>query len=311
LSPILVRPVREQLEHDRVIRQLQKDLSRRKMEVSINPGAEQNVAVGTGARREFPDAVLFSIDKARKILGIIEVETGESINHLEAMAQWVHYARLKAPFHLYVPMGSADLARRLTVEKQIAVAEIHTYHQIGDMVRFGSAYRSGTAPKLPDDPLPPDPAQKAIPAPGLAAPPAPAKKAAPVPMAKPAKLAPVIASVVKNGKAAAKPSKVVAATKPVAGPVKPVAPVKPAAAPTKTVAPPRAAAAPAKTAVSAKTAAPVKTVTPVKVTATSTKKVVPPPKKVAAVKAKPLAKKAAKPAPAKKAAPKKAAGKRK
>jgi hypothetical protein len=311
LSPILVRPVREQLEHDRVIRQLQKDLSRRKMEVSINPGAEQNVAVGTGARREFPDAVLFSIDKARKILGIIEVETGESINHLEAMAQWVHYARLKAPFHLYVPMGSADLARRLTVEKQIAVAEIHTYHQIGDMVRFGSAYRSGTAPKLPDDPLPPDPAQKAIPAPGLAAPPAPAKKAAPVPMAKPAKLAPVIASVVKNGKAAAKPSKVVAATKPVAGPVKPVAPVKPAAAPTKTVAPPRAAAAPAKTAVSAKTAAPVKTVAPVKVAATSTKKVVPPPKKVAAVKAKPLAKKAAKPAPAKKAAPKKAAGKRK
>ena len=87
MSPILVRPVREQLEHDRVIRQLQKDLSRRKMEVSINPGAEQNVAVGTGARREFPDAVLFSTDKARKILGIIEVETGESINHLEAMAQ--------------------------------------------------------------------------------------------------------------------------------------------------------------------------------------------------------------------------------
>ncbi len=165
MSPILVRPVREQLEHDRVIRQLQKDLSRRKMEVSINPGAEQNVAVGTGARREFPDAVLFSTDKARKILGIIEVETGESINHLEAMAQWAHYARLKAPFHLYVPMGSADVARRLTVEKQIPVAEIHTYHQIGDMVRFGSAYRSGTAPKLPDDPLPPEPAQKANPAP--------------------------------------------------------------------------------------------------------------------------------------------------
>jgi len=38
---------------------------------------------------------------------------------------------------------------------------------------------------------------------------------------------------------------------------------------------------------------------------------VPPPKKVAAAKAKPLAKKAARPAPAKKAAPKKTAGKRK
>jgi hypothetical protein len=44
LSPILVRPVREQLEHDRVIRQLQKELTRRKVEVAINPGAEQNGA---------------------------------------------------------------------------------------------------------------------------------------------------------------------------------------------------------------------------------------------------------------------------
>jgi len=286
LSPILVRPVREQLEHDRVIRQLQKDLSRRKMEVSINPGAEQNVAVGTGARREFPDAVLFSTDKARKILGIIEVETGESINHLEAMAQWAHYARLKAPFHLYVPMGSADVARRLTVEKQIPVAEIHTYHQIGDLVRFGSAYRSGTAPKLPDDPLPPEPAQKATPAPAFAPPPAPAKKAAPVPTPKPAKLASVVGKVEKNGKAAAKPSKVATPAKSAAGPVKPAAPVRPAATPVKTVA-------------------------PVKAAPTSAKKVVPPPKKVVAAKVKPLAKKAAKPTPAKKAAPKRAAGKRK
>jgi len=286
LSPILVRPVREQLEHDRVIRQLQKDLSRRKMEVSINPGAEQNVAVGTGARREFPDAVLFSTDKARKILGIIEVETGESINHLEAMAQWAHYARLKAPFHLYVPMGSADVARRLTVEKQIPVAEIHTYHQIGDLVRFGSAYRSGTAPKLPDDQLPPEPAQKATPAPAFAPPPAPAKKAAPVPTPKPAKLASVVGKVEKNGKAAAKPSKVATPAKSAAGPVKPAAPVRPAATPVKTVA-------------------------PVKAAPTSAKKVVPPPKKVVAAKVKPLAKKAAKPTPAKKAAPKRAAGKRK
>jgi hypothetical protein len=290
LSPILVRPVREQLEHDRVIRQLQKDLSRRKMEVSINPGAEQNVAVGTGARREFPDAVLFSTDKARKILGIIEVETGESVNHLEAMAQWAHYARLKAPFHLYVPMSSVDVARRLTVDHQISLAEIHTYHQIGDMVRFGSAYRSGTAPKLPDDPLPPEPAQNVKPVP-VTAPSAPARKIAPVPLAKPAKSAPtVVAKVEKNANAAAKPAKAVA-------PVKTAPPVK-AVTPAKVVAP-------------AKVAAPVKAVAPVKVAATSMKRVVPPPKKVAAAKVTPLAKKAAKSAPAKKAAPKKAAGKRK
>jgi hypothetical protein len=142
LSPILVRPVREQLEHDRVIRQLQRDLSRRKIEVGINPGAEQNVSLGT-ARKEYPDAVLFSTDKGRKVIGVVEVETGESVNNLEAMAQWAHYAKLRAPFLLYVPMGSVDVARRLAADNQIAVAEIHSYHQVGDVMRFMLAHRSG------------------------------------------------------------------------------------------------------------------------------------------------------------------------
>jgi hypothetical protein len=238
LSPILVRPVREQLEHDRVIRQLQKDLSRRKMDVSINPGAEQNVSVGSGTRKEFPDVVLFSPDKNRKVLGIIEVETGESVNHLEAMAQWEHFARLKAPFYLYVPMGSVDVARRLTVDKQISVAEIHSYHQIGDVVRFATAYRSGTAPKLPDDPLPPDPASKAKPAPAPPPVPAPTKKVPPVLAAKPVKPAVVIARVDKNVKVPGK-SAAPSATRPTPkpAPVKAAASMKKVAAPAKKAAP--------------------------------------------------------------------------
>ena len=48
MSPILVRPVREQLEHDRIIRFLQGKY-RRRYEVAVNPGAEQNVPVGTGS----------------------------------------------------------------------------------------------------------------------------------------------------------------------------------------------------------------------------------------------------------------------
>ena len=142
MSPILVRPVREQLEHDRVIRQLQRDLSRRKIEVGINPGAEQNVSLGT-ARKEYPDAVLFSTDKGRKVIGVVEVETGESVNNLEAMAQWAHYAKLRAPFLLYVPMGSVDVARRLAADNQIPVAEIHSYHQVGELMRFTLVHRSG------------------------------------------------------------------------------------------------------------------------------------------------------------------------
>ena len=143
MSPILVRPVREQLEHDRVIRQLQRDLSRRKIEVGINPGAEQNVSLGT-LRKEYPDAILFSTEKGRKVIGVVEVETGESVNNLEAMAQWAHYAKLRAPLLLYVPMGSVDVARRLAADNHISVAEIHTYHQVGELMRFALVHRSGS-----------------------------------------------------------------------------------------------------------------------------------------------------------------------
>ncbi len=57
MSPILVRPVREQLEHDRIIRLLQAK-NRRRYEVGINPGAEQNAAVGSGPSALYPDLVL-------------------------------------------------------------------------------------------------------------------------------------------------------------------------------------------------------------------------------------------------------------
>ena len=48
MSPILVRPVREQLEHDRIIRLLQAKF-KRKFEAGINPGAEQAVPVPIGS----------------------------------------------------------------------------------------------------------------------------------------------------------------------------------------------------------------------------------------------------------------------
>ncbi len=104
MSPILVRPVREQLEHDRVIRLLQVRLKRR-ADVAINIGDQQTVPIRIGQVQIFPDLVLTSPDKGRKLLGTVEVETAESVNHLEAMAQWAHLGRARAPFHLYVPAG--------------------------------------------------------------------------------------------------------------------------------------------------------------------------------------------------------------
>ena len=136
MSPILVRPVREQLEHDRVIRLLQQDLQKRKVEVGINPGSEQNASVGSGSRKEYPDAVVYSLEKGKKVVAVVEVETGESVNHLEAMAQWAHLAKLRVPFHLYVPMNSVDVARRLSHDYKIAVTEIWSYHQVGEQFKF-------------------------------------------------------------------------------------------------------------------------------------------------------------------------------
>jgi hypothetical protein len=144
VSPILVRPVREQAEHDRVIRLLQAK-SRRRFEVGINPGAEQNVPVGSGAAAMYPDLVLQSLERGHRLQAVVEVETGESVNHLEALAQWAHFAKLRVPFHLYVPAGMVDVARRLCEDNQIHVAEIWSYHSIGDQVRFTLVHRSREA----------------------------------------------------------------------------------------------------------------------------------------------------------------------
>ena len=141
MSPILVRPVREQLEHDRVIRLLQVKL-KRKHDVTANIGEDQSVSVKIGQMQIFPDLVLTSTDRGHKLMGTVEVETSESVNHLEARAQWAHLGRARAPFHLYVPAGSVDIARRLAAENQVNVAEMWTYHTIGDQTHFKLAQRS-------------------------------------------------------------------------------------------------------------------------------------------------------------------------
>jgi hypothetical protein len=140
VSPILVRPVREQLEHDRVIRLLQAKF-RRRYEVGINPGTEQNTPVGAAPGASYPDVVLMSPERRRRIEGIIEVETSESVNNLEAIGQWARLAQLRAPLHLYVPAGSMDSAKRYCVDNRIGVAEIWTYHLLGDQLRFTLAHR--------------------------------------------------------------------------------------------------------------------------------------------------------------------------
>src|SRR5262245_62976962 len=97
----------------------------------------------------FPDLILTSQDKGHRLEGIIEVETGESVNHLEAMAQWAHFGRARAPFHLYVPAAAVDIARRLCTENQVGVSELWSYHSIGDQTRFTLLQRLNHLPPRP------------------------------------------------------------------------------------------------------------------------------------------------------------------
>ena len=211
MSPILVRPVREQFEHDRVIRVLQ-GRYRRKYEVAINPGAEQNASVEVGAMAMYPDLVLFSQERSRKLQGTVEVETTESVNTLEALAQWAQFSRLRAPFYLYVPPNSIDAVRRLCTEHQVIAAEIWTYHMAADQVRFTMVHRSNEAPSVETvraTTPKPDKKPTRIEKPekrAAAKPVKAAKKAAPKP-AKPAKSAKASAAKKAPAKKATKSSK--------------------------------------------------------------------------------------------------------
>jgi hypothetical protein len=144
VSPILLRPVREQLEHDRVIRLLYAR-ARRRFQAGMNPGGELNAPVGTGDDAIYPDLVLASTERGHRLQVVVEVETGESVNNLEALAEWARMARLRAAFHLYVPAGAVEAARRLCNEHGIVIQEIWSYHPIGDQMRFTLAYRAPAA----------------------------------------------------------------------------------------------------------------------------------------------------------------------
>ena len=144
VSPILTRPVREQLEHDRVIRQLQARY-KRKNEVVINPGNEQNESVTVGELVVYPDLLLFT-EAGRRLLGTVEVETGESVNAIEARAEWGVYSKLKVPLHLYVPPACVDAVKRICAEYQILVSELWTYTSSFDQVRFSMVHRAPDAP---------------------------------------------------------------------------------------------------------------------------------------------------------------------
>ena len=251
MSPILVRPVREQLEHDRLIRFLLLNKYKRRYEAIGNAGEEHAAAVKIGSNTFFPDIVLA---EGKKLAGLVEVETGESVNNLEALAQWVHFAKARVPFHLYVPVTSYDSARRLCELHHVRPAEVWTYRSAidgFDLMRVqqnpvtGGSGRTATferaEPKPPvvekPEVKPEPPAKLSVPAKVVVKPTAAVKPVAapPIKAAKPVE----VAKPAKNGKDA-KESKESKESKD----SKERKPVKPAAKPAKAAKPQKASKAP-------------------------------------------------------------------
>lgn len=144
MSPILVRPFREQVNHDRVIRQLQSRF-RRKYSVAVNVGSLQETTIRVAGVNVNPDLVLTNTEGVRRLHAVVEVETSESVNDLEAMAQWARFAKARGAFCLYVPAGMSDIAQRICQAKHINVSEIWTYFFVGENFRFSMVYRSPSA----------------------------------------------------------------------------------------------------------------------------------------------------------------------
>jgi hypothetical protein len=190
VSPIFVRPVREQLEHDRLIRFLLTKY-KRKFEVAANVGDEQVAPLKIGEATFFPDLILTS---GKKLAGLVEVESGESVNNLEAMAQWVNFSRARVPFHLYVPVTAYDVARRLSEANHVHVAELWTYRSLADGFDLMRGFHDPSAAS----------AGPAVATPGKAAAKSPSKPQARTKAAKPA---PAKRPAVRATKKPAKPAK--------------------------------------------------------------------------------------------------------
>jgi hypothetical protein len=262
LSPILLRPSREQDEHDRLARYLEAKYAKKKLEVFVNVRDEQLMPVKFGSLTRYPDLVL---GENKKLAGVVEIETGESVNNLEALAQWVHFGKAKVPFHLYVPANMYEATRRLCDTYHAKVTEIWTYRGAVDGFDLVRMYLDGQAkfpkpsavlkanpPKpvvvAPPPPPPPPPSPPPVrPQPGaksgvrkgsIAAAKPGAASSAPVQQGRVA-AAPVVkgAASVPRPAASAPPASVKAPAKPAPVPVKakaaPPAKAKPKAAPKK------------------------------------------------------------------------------
>lgn len=108
--------------HDKVIQAAVNRLDSINYDIYTNPGRIQRNGIG----ENYPDIILTK--KGQKTVEfIIEVETADSVNIIEATSQWKKYANeIKASFYILVPFDKRNFA--ISLCKQIGIsARFGTY----------------------------------------------------------------------------------------------------------------------------------------------------------------------------------------
>ncbi len=114
-------PINQNL-HDKVINFAARKLDDKNYDIYTNPNIEKNAGIGSF----YPDIILTEKGKST-VKFIIEVETIDSLNIIEATNQWKKYStEIKCSFYLLVPYNFKNLA--ISLCKQIGIsARFGTY----------------------------------------------------------------------------------------------------------------------------------------------------------------------------------------
>ena len=98
--------------HDRVIQVAATNLQRTgNYTVYTNPGTQHKTRIGN----LYPDIILTPPNN-NNVEFVIEVETSESVNAIEALNQWRAYSNLGGTFYLLVPVESRILAGNICLQ---------------------------------------------------------------------------------------------------------------------------------------------------------------------------------------------------
>lgn len=109
-----------QNEHDSVIQAAYNNLDKTDHTVYTNPNQQKNTSING----QYPD-IIITPKNDNTVKFVIEVETAESVNNVEA-AQWKSYSQLGGTFYLLVPQLSRNAAEQICLQNGIK-ARFGTY----------------------------------------------------------------------------------------------------------------------------------------------------------------------------------------